>query len=331
MDLGLFVDKALACVHRPYPTSFGRLLYGDDDLRLPRLETPAFFGCLDWHSAVHNHWLLVRALRLQGDAPFSKRAREALGKSLTAQNTGAEVRFLQARPGFELPYGLAWLLTLAAELRAWDDADARAWAERLAPLEQIAAARIAAWVEKLPHPVRSGQHDQTAFSLGLALDWARDAGDGARAERLRSRAIALYGSDRDGALHLEPSGTDFLSPAFAEADLMRRVLPPADFGSWLDRFLPRLSVPPPAHVPDREDLKLVHLDGLNLSRAWMLQGIARGLPVDDVRRSGLDAASEAHRAAGLPAANTDHYGGSHWLPSFAVYLVTERGLQSTSA
>jgi hypothetical protein len=334
VDLAPFVERAIACVHRPYPTIVGRMLHGDGDLVLPRLETPAFSGCLDWHSAVHNHWLLARAARMHPAAPFAAPAREALGRSLSAENLDAELRFVRGRAGFELPYGMAWLLTLCAELRGWDDPDARAWAARAAPLEAIAAERITAWLEKLRHPVRSGTHEQSAFSAGLALDWARGVGDAAIASRLAARAVALFGSDRDGALHLEPSGTDFLSPCLAEADLMRRVLSPTDFATFLDRFLPGLEPPAPARVPDPEDFKLVHLDGLNLSRAWMLRGIAAGLPVDDrssprgIRRSDLLAASAAHAEAGLPAARTDHYGGAHWLPTFAVYLVTEMGLRS---
>ena len=337
-----FARLALQCVHREYPNKIAHVMNADDDARPPRQLTPAFYGCFDWHSAVHAHWLLARVLRLLPEAPFAVEARAALERSLTPENLAAEVRYLQGagRVSFERPYGLAWLLQLAAELREWDQEvgrtpDAGRWAAALAPLEREASARIGAWLPKLTNPIRVGEHSQTAFAFGLILDWARRAGDTALETLLQDRVRAFYSGDEACPLAYEPSGEDFLSPCLAEADLMRRVLRPSEFASWLARFLPSLprsAARPwlaPAVVSDPSDPKLAHLDGLNLSRAWMLEGIAAGLPPDDERRGALLATAGAHRAAGLLAVTGEHYEGGHWLGTFAVYLVTGRGLPAS--
>jgi hypothetical protein len=236
------------------------------------------------------------------------------------------------RVSFERPYGLAWLLQLAAELREWKDPDAQRWAVTLKPLEDAAAARLTEWLPKLSRPIRVGEHDQTAFSFGLILDWARAAGDASMTDLIASRMTAYYGNDRECPTAYEPSGQDFLSPCLAEADLMRRVQPPDRFAEWLRGFMPGIPTDgsagwlEPAVVTDPTDPKLAHLDGLNLSRAWMLEGILKGLPSSDVRRSALQSAAQQHRTAGLASVTGAHYEGGHWLGSFAVYLTTERGL-----
>ncbi|RMG44911.1 MAG: DUF2891 domain-containing protein [Acidobacteria bacterium] len=329
-----FARLALDCVHREYPNKIAHVLEGDGDVAPPRKLTPAFYGCYDWHSAVHGHWLLARLARLFPEADFAAPARAALGRSLTPENVRGEVEYLgrRSRVSFERPYGLAWLLQLAAELREWDDGEARRWSAALAPLERLAAQRIAEWLPKLEHPIRTGEHSQTAFAFGLILDWARAAGD-RRLERLvEDRARVFYLGDRDCPLAYEPSGQDFLSPCLAEADLMRRILEPAPFAAWLGGFLPGIPLDgnggwlEPARVTDPADPKLAHLDGLNLSRAWMLEGIAAGLPAGDPRRTAVLAAAERHAKAGLAAVTGEHYEGGHWLGSFATYLITRRGL-----
>lgn len=327
-------DLALECVHKEYPNKIAHVMDSDVDAQAPRTLTPAFFGCYDWHSAVHGHWLLARLTRLDPDAPFALRAREALARSLTAENLATEAAYLgrKGRETFERPYGLAWLLALAQELREWDDPQARAWAAALAPLERAVAARLEGWLPKLAYPIRDGEHNQTAFAFGLILDWARETGDRGMEELLVSRTRALYAADRDCPIGYEPSGQDFLSPCLGEADLMRRILAPGPFAVWLESFLPR--IPRTASpdwlavgvVTDRTDGKLVHLDGLNLSRAWMLEGIASGLPADDPRLPALRAAAARHRSAGLAAVSGKHYAGGHWLGTFATYLVTARGI-----
>jgi hypothetical protein len=332
--LARFAELALDCVHREYPNKIAHVLNSDTDVAPPRELTPVFWGCYDWHSSVHGHWLLARLARLHPEAEFAPAARAALAQSLTAERVAAEVVYLEApgRETFERPYGLAWLLQLAAELREWDDPQARGWAEALAPLEAVAARRFREWLPKLAYPIRAGEHSQSAFAFGLALDWARLAGEDGLESLLVERSLALYRQDRDCPLGYEPSGQDFLSPCIAEADLLRRLLPAEDFAAWLASFLPGIPEDagpdwlPVAQVTDRADGKLAHLDGLNLSRAWMLEGIAAALPVGDLRRISLRAAAEAHALAGLEGVTGEHYAGGHWLGSFATYLATGRGL-----
>jgi hypothetical protein len=329
-----FAELALACAQKEYPNKISHNLNSDADVAPPRELTPAFYGCYDWHSSVHGHWLLARLIRTFPDAAFVLAAREALRKSLTVENIAQEALYLrgQGRASFERPYGLAWLLQLVAELRQWDDAQAREMAVNLHPLEEAALQRLKDWLPKLSHPVRIGEHSQTAFSLGLALDYARSVGDAAFAELLASKARQFYLHDRNCPLDYEPSGEDFLSPCIGEADLMRRVLRSSEYAGWLRAFLPQIPAMrndawlQPAVSPDPSDPKLAHLDGLNLSRAWMLEGIAAGLPSSDKRRAAISAVAEAHKRAGLAAVTGEHYEGGHWLGSFAVYLVTKRGI-----
>jgi hypothetical protein len=325
-----FAGLALDCVHKEYPGKIAHVLNSDQDVLPPRTLTPAFFGCYDWHSSVHGHWLLARLTRTVPNAPFAAAARAALARSLTPEHIAAEVRYLEGpgRTSFERPYGLAWLLQLAAELTTWDDEQARGWSAALKPLETAAAARLKSWLPKLTSPIRVGEHDQTAFAFGLVLDWARVAGDAEMEALLRSSIERFYVKDTACPLNYEPSGQDFLSPCLGEADLMRRVLPPDRYATWLGTFLPQLPRDgssawlSPAIVSDPSDPKLAHLDGLNLSRAWMLLGMARGLPASDSRIAGLRATAAAHREAGLRAVTGAHYEGGHWLGTFAVYLVT---------
>jgi len=332
-----FAALALKCVHREYPNKIAHVLASDADVLPPRELTPVFCGCFDWHSAVHGHWLLVRLARLFPDAPFAVDAARAVSRNLTAEKISAEVGYLSAkdRASFERPYGLAWLLQLAAELREWDDPRAVEWLDALSPLEELAMARLGSWLPKLSHPVRSGEHSQTAFALALALDWARASGDRRAEELIEERIGDFFLRDRDAPLSYEPSGEDFLSPCLAEADLVRRILAPAEYAAWLESFLPVIPRDgagdwlDPGVVTDPADGKLVHLDGLNLSRAWMLEGIASGLPASDSRIPALRAAASAHAESGLRAVTGEHYEGGHWLASFAVYLATERGIEGT--
>lgn len=334
-----FADLALQCIHREYPNKISHVLNSDQDVKPPRELAPAFYGCFDWHSAVHGHWLLVRLVRTFPEAKFTERAREALSKSFTPANIAQEVRYMQGagRAGFERPYGLAWLLQLGAELREWPGPEAKTWSATLDPLERAAVQRMKAWLPKLSHPVRSGEHSQTAFALGLTLDWARRVGDHDFQSLIESKVRSFYLTDRNGPLAYEPSGEDFLSPCLAEADLVRRVLPSSEFARWLSGFLPMIPMTgsadwlKPAVVTDPADGKLAHLDGLNLSRAWMLEGIASALPAGDRRVSALRATADRHRQSGLLSVTGRHYEGGHWLGSFAVYLVSGRGLPSYAA
>ena len=329
-----FAKLALACVHREYPSKIAHSLNSEKDVQAPRELTPAFYGCYDWHSSVHGHWMLARLARTFPDAAFAGPAKQALAESLTPENLKREAEYIrgEGRESFERPYGLAWLLQLAAELRQWDDPDARRWAEALAPLEDASVQRLQTWLPKLSRPVRSGEHSNTAFGMGLMLDYARATKRTQFEELLRSRAREFYLNDRGCPLSYEPSGEDFLSPCLAEADVMRRVLPRQEFTTWLAQFLP--SIPRdgstswlrPGIVTDPTDGKLAHLDGLNLSRAWMLRGIAAALPPMDARLKSLQSTAGEHSRDGLRSVTGEHYEGGHWLGSFAVYLLTERNL-----
>ncbi|MGH8101739.1 MAG: DUF2891 domain-containing protein [Chthoniobacterales bacterium] len=349
-----FAKLALACVGKQYPNKVSHVLNSDADVAPPRKLTPAFYGCYDWHSSVHGHWILVRLVRTFPDASFAKQARDALRKSLTSENLKREATYLrgEGRVSFERPYGLAWLLQLGAELREWDDPQAREMSRNLKPLEDAAVERLRTWLPKLSNPVRIGEHDQTAFALGLILDYAHATGDREFAQLAADSARRFYLGDKNCPLNYEPSGEDFLSPCLGEADVMRRVLPQSEFASWLKEFLPQIPATSPlppspslgaagretpplnwlpvAVSPDPSDPKLAHLDGLNLSRAWMLEGIASALPEDDPRRFHLLETADAHRRAGLAAVTGAHYEGGHWLGSFAVYLTTQRGIHRRS-
>jgi hypothetical protein len=334
-----FAKLALTCVEKEYPNKISHVLNSDADVAPPRNLTPAFYGCYDWHSSVHGHWLLVRLLRTFPEASFAGAAREALRKSLTSENLKQEAAYLRGkgRDSFERPYGLSWLLQLCAELREWDDPSAREMSGNLRPLEEAAVERLKTWLPKLSNPVRIGEHDQTAFGLGLMLDYARAKGNDALARLVADSAKKFFLADKNCPLAYEPSGEDFLSPCLGEGDVMRRVLPHEEFTKWLQDFLPQIPTKPSADwlpvviSPDPSDPKLAHLDGLNLSRAWMLEGIISGLPLDDPRRPALQAAADAHRRAGLAAVTGAHYEGGHWLGSFAVYLTTQRGTQQAKS
>lgn len=335
---GAFAALALDCVVKEYPNKIGLRLERDEDLAPPRELTPVFYGCYDWHSAVHGHWLLARLTRRFPAAGFSEGARRALDGNFTPERVAGEIAYVsvEGRRGFERPYGLAWLLQLDAELAEWagdesaaaDDRErATRWRETLAPLVRSAAERITEFFEKLEHPVRVGEHKQTAFSAGLIHDWAVSVGESGMRDLLAARAGVWYGDDRGCPVGYEPSGQDFLSPCLAEADFMRRALPPVEFAAWFDGFLPEGpgAALEPVFVPeDREDA-FGHLHGLHLSRAWMMRAVAGALPAKDPRRAALTALAVRNAEAGLAGVDPENYTGSHWLGSFAVYLLTQRG------
>jgi hypothetical protein len=326
-----FARLALKGIGREYPNKPGHVHNGDADARTPRALHPAFYGCFDWHSSVHGHWMLVRLLRRFPDLPEARTIRAALAEHLTAENLRAEADYFAGpnRRSFERTYGWAWLLKLAEDLHSWDDPDARAWSRNLRPLADVIVARYRTFLPKQTYPIRSGVHPNTAFGLAFALDYARAVGDKRLAGLIERRSRDYFGGDAGAPASWEPDGADFLSPSLEEADLMRRVLPPAEFRPWLRRFLPGLArgepknLFVPAKVTDRSDPQLVHLDGLNLSRAWCLRGIAAALPADDPARKVLTTSAARHASAALRHVASGEYVGEHWLASFAVYLLTE--------
>jgi hypothetical protein len=332
-----FAGLALKCVHQEYPNKIAHVLQGPNDARTPSQLTPAFYGCFDHHSSVHGHWLLARLARLYPQAAYAQASRDALSQSITPANIAGELAYMNApgRAGFERPYGLAWMLQLGTELRQWGKTDPQAakWAAEFAPLEERAASQFKSWLPKLRTPMRVGEHSQTAFALGLVRDWAVETGDVAMIALVDERARTYYGNDRNCPIGFEPGGEDFVSACLGEADLMRRVLSSREYARWLSAALPTIprngSVEwlPIGVVTDRSDGKLAHIDGLNLSRAWMMEGMASALPARDARRVSLMATAKAHADAALPAVTGEDYAGGHWLGTFATYLVTKRGVQ----
>lgn len=333
-----FVQLALNCIFCEYPHSQTYFAKSDRDIQPHRQLNPAFYGCLDWHSAVHAHWLLTRISRLFPTTDFSTQAKRAIATNITADNIAQEVKYLKEQPTFERPYGFAWLLQLATELQEWQDSLALECLDILKPLVQTVTENISNWLPELTLANRTGTHKQTAFSLGLYLDWANISGNQVFANLIKAKALEFYENDQNYPWHIEPTDYDFLSPSLAEADLMRRILEPAKFATWLTKFLPQISNSDqifnwflPAKVNNPADYQQSHLDGLNISRAWMLQGIIAGLPVDDSRIPVLLKIANLHEKLGIEAVNDQHYAGSHWLGSFATYLLTQRGLPIAEA
>jgi len=325
-----FAKLALKGATREFPNKPAHVLLDDKDAKTPKALHPAFYGCYDWHSAVHGHWMLARALRAHPDLPEAKDIRAVLNAHLTADNIKAEVAYFN-RPeakSFERPYGWSWLLKLAEELHTWDDADAKRWSANLKPLAELIANRYVEFFPKQTYPIRAGVHSNTAFGLTFAHDYAKAVGNTKLRERIEERAKAYYGKDTDAPARWEPDGADFLSPSLCEADLMRRVLPPAEFQKWFHKYLPGAAKGEPANlfapatVTDRTDPQLVHLDGLNLSRAWCLRGILTALPKDDPARKALIASAAKHAEAGLKHVASGDYAGEHWLASFAVWMLS---------
>lgn len=326
-----FARMALAGIAREFPNKPGDVLLSPRDAMRPRKSHPAFYGCFDWHSAVHGHWMLAYLLKNQPDLRDARTIRRKLGVNLTRDNLRGECAYF-ARPeagSFERPYGWAWLLKLALELATADDPQLRQWSQYLQPLAAIIVERYLEFLPRAGYPVRTGLHNNTAFGLGFAFDYAQATRHTRLQAAIIAAARACFLKDADYPATLEPSGSDFLSPAFTEAHLMRRVLQPAAFRRWFGKFLPHLgagrprNLLVPVRVSDRADPQLVHLDGLNLSRAWCMRSVASALPAADPARAVLLRSAAAHAKAGLAHVESGNYGGEHWLASFAVLLLSE--------
>jgi hypothetical protein len=324
-----FARLALKGIQKEYPNKPGDVLNSAADVKGPRSMHPAFYGCFDWHSSVHGHWMLVRLLRLFPELPEKQQIRAVLREHLTAKNVQAEADYFAGanRQSFERMYGWAWLLKLAEELHGWDDPQAREWSGNLKPLTETLVARYLAFLPKQTYPIRTGVHPNTAFGLAFALDYARAVDHKALYQLVEERSRTYFVKDAGAPASWEPDGADFFSPSLMEADLMRRVLAPAEFQAWLRRFLPGLAkgepktLFEPAQVTDRTDPQIVHLDGLNLSRAWCMRSLATALPKDDPARQALAEAAVRHAQAALRHVASGDYAGEHWLASFAVYML----------
>jgi len=320
-------ELPLRCIQQEYPNKTAHTIEGETDVRLsPRQLHPSFYGCFDWHSSVHGHWMLVRLLKTNKGMPKEAEIRRVLNTSFQAEALRGEVRYFQdykLAKTFERTYGWAWLLKLDEELRTWEDAQSREWARNLRPLTELVVELWSGYLPKQTYPNRTGVHPNTAFGLVFALDWARAAKDAKFEASIVQRSKDYYLNTAALAAIQEPDGTDFLSPSLEVADLMRRVLPPAEFAKWFRGYisaagLANLTKAP--EVSDRSDYQIVHLDGLSLSRAWCLFGIAKSLPKGN---EPMRAAAKRLLETALPHVTAGTYGGEHWLASFAVYALSQ--------
>ena len=320
-----FAKLPLRCAEKELPYKTG-ITYGDSSLiTAPKNYHPAFFGCFDWHSSVHGHWMLARLIKSFPGLPEEKQVRELFNKHFTTANIQQELVLFKTKDNksFERTYGWAWLMQLQDELLNWDDADAKTWAAALQPLTDQLSMLTVEYLDKIVYPIRVGEHTNLAFGLSLMLDYAMHQNDSILSKAIIKASLRFYRSDKNCPFSWEPGGSDFLSPCLEEANLMRKILPKQPFISWLKNFMPQLFDPhftmEPGQVKDRTDGKLVHLDGLNLSRAWCLKGIALSTGNQHL----LQLANQ-HLDAALPQVASGDYAGEHWLASFAVYALTSK-------
>lgn len=313
----------LHCMQVEYPNKLNQTIGSGEDLQSPKTLHPAFYGCFDWHSSVHGHWSLVTLLKQFPNLKNSAEIREKLAQNISKENIEIEILYFKGKynKSFERTYGWAWLLKLAEELHTWNDPLARELETNLQPMTDIIVQGYLNFLPKLNYPIRVGEHTNTAFGLTFAYDYAKTVENTALKSLIEQRAKDFYLNDENCPISWEPSGFDFLSPCLEEADIMRRILPKAAFKTWLNKFLPQLAnkdfTLAQGKVSDRTDGKLVHLDGVNFSRAWCLYGIANQYPA----YAHLKNVANEHINYSLPSIVDDNYEGTHWLGSFAIYAL----------
>ncbi|GLR18898.1 DUF2891 domain-containing protein [Portibacter lacus] len=322
-----FAKLAINCVHQEYPNKLNQVLQDATMLKSPKELHPAFYGCFDWHSSVHGHWMLIHLLRTYPGLDSEQEIIDKLNISLTAENIVAEINYIQAESkSWERMYGWAWLMKLGEELYKWDDDNAQRWYANLKPLIEVIIEKYEEFLLIQTYPIRTGVHPNTAFGLSFAFDYAITTGQEELEWYIRKAALTYYLDDEDCPASWEPSGEDFLSPCLEEANIMRRVLDPKSFNKWFEDFLDKKELKSlliPANVSDRSDPKIVHLDGLNLSRATCFFGIANNSFNEKLREQMITSANE-HLKATLPNIASEHYEGTHWLGTFAVYALSAR-------
>lgn len=313
----------LHCVGTEYPYKPGEVLESEADLVEPMAVHPIFYGCFDWHSSVHGYWSMVTLLQQFPDMDKAEEVRSLLKENITLKNVETEVAFFKKdiNKSFERTYGWAWLLKLSETLHNWDDPMAQQLEKNLKPLTDLIVLRFKNFLQKLNYPIRVGEHPNTAFGLAFAYDYALAVEDVELEQLITKRARDFYLDDENCPISWEPGGFDFLSPCLEEVDIMRRVLSPVEFISWMDKFLPQLADEDyhlnVGEVSDRTDGKLVHLDGLNFSRAWVFYGLAKQFP----KYKHLQNLANEHLAYSYPNLVGDTYEGGHWLGSFAIYAL----------
>ena len=316
-------ELPLHCLNTEYPNKLSQTLGGDEDLKAPNVLHPAFYGCFDWHSAVHGHWSLVSLLKQFPNLENASEIEQRLLKNISKENIELEINFFlgEHNKSFERTYGWAWLLKLAEELHTWDKPVARTLETNLQPLTNLIIEKYIDFLPKLNYPQRVGTHPNTAFGLSFAYDYAETLSNEPLKKAITERAKFFFLKDENCPMSWEPSGSDFLSPCLEEAALMKRLLPETEFKMWLNKFLAQLKdenfVLETGKVSDRTDGQLVHLDGVNFSRAWSLCKIAKGLP----EYNHLYNIAYKHINYSLPSIFGDGYEGGHWLGSFAIYAL----------
>jgi hypothetical protein len=313
----------LNCVNTEYPNKLNQVIGSNNDLKSPKELHPAFYGCFDWHSSVHGHWSLVSLLKQFPDIENASQIKQKLLSNISKENIKKEVEYFYGKhnKSYERTYGWAWLLKLAEELHTWDDKTARELEKNLQPLTELIVQKYIAFLPKLKYPIRVGEHTNTAFGLTFAWDYATTLENFKLRDLIKKRANEFYLKDTNCPLSWEPSGYDFLSPCLQEAAIMKRIMSATEFRLWFNDFLPQLKDEnftfEVGEVSDRNDGKLVHLDGVNFSRAWALNKIVKDMP----EYNHLKIIANQHINYSLPSIVGDSYEGGHWLGSFAIYAL----------
>jgi hypothetical protein len=332
-----FANLAMKNIHTEYPNKPSNVVVDEASVRTPKTMHPAFYGCFDWHSSVHGHWMLIRLLKDYPDSEINAQIREKLAISLTKENLDAELAYFNEsqHKSFERTYGWAWYLRMVDELETWDDEQGQQWRENMRGLEALLVQRTLDYLPKLSYPIRTGLHPDSGFALAQILDYSRTLENKQLEDAIVKRARDFYLADVDYPTLYEPSGQDFFSSCLNEADLMRRVLSQEEFVEWFDKYLPELKAGDggnllvPVIVSDVTDGYIVHLAGLDLSRAWCMQGIASALPKSDPRAQLLMDSATKHAETGFGYVFSGHYEGDHWLATFAIYLQARVGVDET--
>ena len=321
-------EKPLHCINQEYPNKTAHIINNSNEVALsPKELHPSFYGCFDWHSSVHGHWMLVRLLKTKPNLSVSKEIEQILDESFQKERLQTEADYFtkyQLTTTFERTYGWAWLLKLDQELATWNTPKAKIWHQNLKPLTSKILSSWKAYLPKQTYPNRTGVHPNTAFAMVFALDWARAADDKVFEKELIEKAKYFYLNNTKTPAYLEPDGSDFFSPSLEIADLMRRVLPQKEFVKWLDAFYEKKSIENISQVPlvsDLNDYQTVHLVGLSFTRAWCMKGISKSLPENHRWKKDFETKANMFLNNGLPLLFKGNYGGDHWLASFAVYAL----------
>jgi hypothetical protein len=314
----------IACLQKEFPNKLNQVLGDHNDLKNPEVLHPAFYGCFDWHSSVHGHWMLIKLVKLFPDIPEKDEIFMIMNQNLSPENINSELVYFQGEYNktFERTYGWAWLLKLVQELNDWEHPKSKIWLDNIMPLAELISEKYIDFLPKLTYPIRTGEHPNTAFGLSLAYDYASSMNDVKFKELIETRSRDYYQEDKNCPISWEPNGFDFLSPCLEEANLMQKILNKEQFRLWIADFIPDFSSITPAIVSDRSDPKIVHLDGLNFSRAWCLFGISN--LIDEPLKDELILKAENHFNASFPHLSSGNYEGEHWLTSFAILAITSQ-------